>query len=541
MQIQKWKIDNYHGILNMNLTFPINESSGAVILLGENGSGKSTTLEMLLRFFAAFDSPTFVSEFKSDFEIVYRIGTYDVRIQQKDLLWTLSHREIGESESVIDFNGSFESLRRWSQKNSLNLFPQRIIAFYSGYADHLAPIYKWVNRNYKIACKNTLYQYFEMAYSSRTQDIELPNFPHKKYIYCDDALMNLYLISILAGKESYEKSKIKEFCSIDNIMAIEIILTPKEIKDFLNKYLFDSNQNQSLKNNFWRVLEFIDSELCALMRASEISFNENSSRFIVTDIDSIPDDTIRVFNFLEKLVTIFDAKISVRITGQYGEKNTKALSEGQRQLIKVIGMLGATKESDCFVLMDEPDSHMNPRWKYEIKEIVDKVLDGATNTQAIIATHDPLVVNGQEKEYVRIFVRDPARTADAGSQSIKVLIPTEDTEGMGIDGLLQSEYYGLRSTLDTKTRSKLEEKRDLLVKRKEGTITQEEREKLYALTDEIEGLAFTRNIPTDDLYDEFVVAMHKFQQENPISELTSEQIRERNRKAHEIIKELMEK
>lgn len=487
----------------MNLTFPINESSGAVILLGENGSGKSTTLEMLLRFFAAFDSPTFVSEFKSDFEIVYRIGTYDVRIQQKDLLWTLSHREIGESESVIDFNGSFESLRRWSQKNSLNLFPQRIIAFYSGYADHLAPIYKWVNRNYKIACKNTLYQYFEMAYSSRTQDIDLPNFPHKKYIYCDDALMNLYLISILAGKESYEKSKIKEFCSIDNIMAIEIILTPKKIKDFLNKYLFDSDQNQSLKNNFWRVLEFIDSELCALMRASEISFNENSARFIVTDIGSIPDDTIRAFNFFEKLVTIFDAKISVRITGQYGEKNTKALSEGQRQLIKVIGMLGAAKESDCFVLMDEPDAHMNPRWKYEIKEIVDKILHDATNTQAIIATHDPLVVNGLEKEYVRIFSRDSERTVDTGSKNIKVLIPTEDTEGMGIDGLLQSEYYGLRTSYDSKANKKFERRQLLYLKLIHNEASEEEKAELRELTKEIGMMPISYN-SIDFLYDDFI-------------------------------------
>lgn len=119
--------------------------------------------------------------------------------------------------------------------------------------------------------------------------------------------------------------------------------------------------------------------------------------------------------------------------------------------------------------------------------------------------------------------------------------PEEDTAGMGIDGILQSEYYGLNSTLDTETRSKLEEKRDLLVKRQEGTISPEEQEKLHSLTEEIEDLTFSRNIPTDDLYDEFVVAMHKLRQDNPISELTPEQIQERNRKAYEIIKGLMEK
>ena len=192
-------------------------------------------------------------------------------------------------------------------------------------------------------------------------------------------------------------------------------------------------------------------------------------------------------------------------------------------------------------MMDEPDSHMNPRWKYEIKEIIDNVLRGATNTQAIIATHDPLVVNGVEKEYVRLFVLNPDLKENPEESSVKVLMPTESTEGMGIDGILQSEYYGLNSTLDAETKSKLDEKRDLLVKRQEGTISSEEQKRLQLLTEEIENLTFSRNIPTDDLYDEFVVAMHKLQQKNPISELTPEQIRDRNRKAHEIIKGLMEK
>ena len=151
------------------------------------------------------------------------------------------------------------------------------------------------------------------------------------------------------------------------------------------------------------------------------------------------------------------------------------------------------------------------------------------------------MAGSKNNEYLLIiqFLRDIVRNNNW--YFTRAVEPEEDTAGMGIDGILQSEYYGLNSTLDAETKSKLDEKRELLVKRHEGTISPEEQEKLHSLTEEIEDLTFSRNIPTDDLYDEFVVAMHKLQQENPISELTQEQIQERNRKAHEIIKGLMEK
>lgn len=541
MQIRRWKIADYHGISNLDLTLPVSENGAVAILLGENGSGKSSTLEALFRFFAAFDSPILASELKSDCEISYRMGSRDITIRQRNLDWTVSHSEIGEDTVVEDFHGNFDALYAWHKKENPHLFPQRIVTFYSGYADNLVPIYKKVNRRYEKACRDVLREYLRLVRSNNPEEITLPQFPHKKYIYCDNSLTALYLAAIFAGGTSYEKQKIQELCAIDSLTAIDIFLKPKASKNLLYEFFGGNDEDHGIEENFWRVIEFIDSDMCTLIRAAQQWFREDLALFMITDIQSIPCNRIQVFNFFEKLVTLFDARISVRFAGKYGEKDVDKLSEGQRQLIKIIGMLGATKEADCFVMMDEPDSHMNPKWKYEIKEVIDNVLCDVTNTQAIIATHDPLVVNGVEKEYVRLFVRNPNLSENPEEHSVKVFVPTESTEGMGIDGILQSEYYGLKSTLDAETKSKLEEKRNLLVKRQEGTISPEEKEKLRLLIEEIENLTFSRNIPTDDLYDEFVVAMHKLQQEHPISELTPEQIQERNRKAHEIIKGLMEK
>ena len=221
---------------------------------------------------------------------------------------------------------------------------------------------------------------------------------------------------------------------------------------------------------------------------------------------------------------------------------SKYLSEGQRQLIKVLGMLGVCKSEDALVLMDEPDAHMNPKWKYELKTIIDDCLSvgEVTNTQAIIATHDPLVINGVPKEYIRIFEYNEAVRQHNGFNTTRVIEPTEDTTGMGIDGLLQSEYYGLYTTLDTKTQEKLEEKRNLMVKRKEGTITEDEMLQLLRLTDELEQMDFSRNIPTDNYFDDFVVAMHEAYQGRPRAALTQEEIAERNQRAREIAERLID-
>lgn len=81
----------------------------------------------------------------------------------------------------------------------------------------------------------------------------------------------------------------------------------------------------------------------------------------------------------------------------------------------------------------------------------------------------------------------------------------------------------------------------LLIKKKDGTITDNEKYKLLELTNDLENMSFTRNIPTDSYYDEYVAAMHKIYSERPHVNLSAEDIAERNAKAEEILKGLLEK
>lgn len=99
----------------------------------------------------------------------------------------------------------------------------------------------------------------------------------------------------------------------------------------------------------------------------------------------------------------------------------------------------------------------------------------------------------------------------------------------------------MTTVLDIDTKRKMDEKHDLLIKKKDGTLTAIEVKKLSELTEYLENISFARNIPTDTYYDEYVAAMHKIYSERPQVTLTAEDIAERNAKAEEILRELLKK
>ena len=216
----------------------------------------------------------------------------------------------------------------------------------------------------------------------------------------------------------------------------------------------------------------------------------------------------------------------------------KSMSEGQRQLIKILGMLGICKTEDCLVLMDEPDAYMNPRWKYDIKSTMDQSLKDAINAQAIIATHDPLVINGVPKEFIRIFTQNKELESSAGFFVTRVITPVEDTEGMGIDGLLQSEYYGLQTSYDQKSHKKFLRRQELYLKLIGGSAMDGEKAELREITRDLGLLPLSYN-SIDFLYDDFLTVYKKcdlYSQEY----LTYDQVLERREKIKEIIEALYE-
>ena len=523
MQIKKLCIDNHLCLVDFDICFQTINGGSSTVIIGENGSGKSTMLRAILDIIMSFDMLSMRS-----YSIANKI-TYDYLLEYEYAQQEISIEKSGTEYTVfVDGDrfckGSLLTVKLSLEMCQTRIFPERVIAFYSGNNNSFYDNIKKQNSQYNKKCRKIYEDYI----NSMTNGVEFTpvSIPKRNYIYCDESLIPIYLCAILAGNDSYEKEIIKEKCKLSRINQIDISM----VIDV--EALFDSS---NFKNRLFSFIEYIDHRFIEVFKKGNWTFSDNKVFFTIYALDSLHLDSISILNFLEKLKLFYKAEYAVYAESDGNNVNIDYLSEGQRQLIKVVGMLGICKSEDCLVLMDEPDVYMNPRWKYEIKEIIDKVLESTVNTQAIIATHDPLVINGVSKEFIRIFERDDETGAT------KVIVPESDTDGMGIDGLLQSEYYGLPTVLDTETKKKLDEKYDLMVKAKENdnVLNKKDRQKLQELTEILEDMTFSRNIPTDIYYDEYVVAMHKIYREKTSGKLSKEEIEERNATAEEILRGLL--
>jgi ABC-type multidrug transport system ATPase subunit len=182
------------------------------------------------------------------------------------------------------------------------------------------------------------------------------------------------------------------------------------------------------------------------------------------------------------------------------------LSEGEQQLLTVLGLLRFTNQDESLFLLDEPDTHLNPAWCLDYLDILTKYGGGLNNSQIIMTTHSPLVFAGLRKSEVIILQK---RGHDG---VIHAEHPASDPKGMGFSAILTSEFFGLRTALDRETTDLLDEKRRLggLEERSEA-----DEKRLTKLNKEIGQLDFSTEV-RDPLYKDFVKAMAELEQENPL-------------------------
>lgn len=523
MQIRHLSITDNKCLFDFNIYFKTGNNASTTILIGENGTGKSTMIESVLEIFMSFDSPNIEKEINYDYTIEFEYAQKNINIVKE------THNYQFVVDGVI-FKGSYNRVRRWLKKQ--RLFPKRIITFYSGANNKLAPAISKMNKEYRKQYRKVMEKFFVVMNDDTTE--ELPATPVKKFNFCDEHLVPIYLCAILTGHDSYEKRYLTQECHFAAIDRISMVINLDKVEQL---YGFERFKDE-YPSNLMFVADYIEHNLTDVLRHGWIFAAKGKGYFELTGIEKCGLDSVVILEFFEVLYDLFDAKFEIYV--KVGNNTVKAsdMSEGQRQLIKVLGMLGICKREDCLILMDEPDAHMNPKWKYGLKQIMDKCLVEATNAQNIIATHDPLVINGVEKEFIRIFTYNKSIVQENGFYTTKVIEPTEDTEGMGIDGLLQSEYYGLATSYDKKATDKFLRRQELYEKLIHKEIDDGEKRELRLLTKELSSMPLSQT-SIDFLYDDFI-RVFKNTELYKKEYLSYDQLKERRRQIEEIIRALYE-
>jgi hypothetical protein len=213
------------------------------------------------------------------------------------------------------------------------------------------------------------------------------------------------------------------------------------------------------------------------------------------------------------------------------------LSEGEQQLLTVVGLMQFTRHEESLFLLDEPDTHLNPMWKLSyLTELArqsgllsqDGAVDGGrdawldASSQLILTTHDPLTIAGLKRAQVKIFER-------VGNDTVAE-IPDVDPQGMGVAGVL-IEMFGLPTTLDPATQKKIDRRNELsrLLQR-----SLEQEDELSSLTAELKELGLVYEA-RDPEYREYLKALHEWEERNRVrvDTLTAEE-------QNEVVQRLLE-
>jgi len=194
---------------------------------------------------------------------------------------------------------------------------------------------------------------------------------------------------------------------------------------------------------------------------------------------------------------IHDVRVRVGLRMSRSSLTFRELSEGEQQLLLVLGLMRFTREDESLFLLDEPDTHLNPTWSVQYREFLETIGGLGETSQVLMATHDPLVVSSMTRQEVRILERDD-------NSMIKALIPLEDPRGMGVTNLLTSDVYGLPAAFDLKLYRDLIRKRELAAKE---SLSDAERNELKVLSERLSDLGMLIE-DTDPDFQEYLRARY---------------------------------
>ena len=544
-------------------------------LIGQNGTGKSNLIEALITIFRDIDLDR---EAPFDYTLEYRIRGHTVRIeadttkQKRPFVWVDGDRVSQDYLTTNDRTGKAPR----DERRGPRLLPTHIFAYYSGRNERIEALFQEHQRRFSLRQEVTAKVFLQeqMFINADPQSIDeyisdevkrrerLGDDRLRRLFYCRGGHSQLVLLACLLSNDTVFQKVLKNL----NIKALEsalfVLKEPHRLREKRRNGRLDDEDLSEGDPRFWYargnvVSEFLD-KLWQVAWApieqeatKQIDFRGRSekqkqlylyvpSQEKLEELGELVGGTDSFFRYAEGAYIgdlIEEVRITVKKRDEHGGKvSFTQLSEGELQMLTVLGLMRITREDNCLFLLDEPDTHLNPIWKLRYFDDIEGVLasDAAAQAQGesqiLITTHDPMMIGSLRREQVHILRRDGDRTV--------VEKPVEHPQGMGVAGLLKSELFGLPSTLDQQTLDDLQRRNELLAKNANDGLTGAEKEELERLRRYLAELGFSREY-RDPMYQLFVQKMYEAKSQ-PINKLlTPEELAEQEALAASIVKELV--
>ncbi|WP_413933368.1 AAA family ATPase [Nitrospira sp. BLG_1] len=550
-------------------------------LIGQNATGKSNLIEALITIFRDIDLNR---EAAFDYTLEYEIRGHIVRIQAEKakqkhpFVWVDDDRV---SQEYLTKNDPLNKVDQ-DKRRGPRLLPTHIFAYYSGRNERIESLFqehqRRFNRRQEITAEEKLseealaglYQQGEFdaeaaarlragieGRTKRAGDDRL-----RRLFYCRGGHSQLVLLACLLSDDQVFQKVLRNLHIESLESALFVLKEPYRLRERRRSGTFDENELNEGDPRFWYargnvVSEFLDKLWQVAWapiqeeRTKQLDFRGRSEKqkqlylFVPSQeklkkLGDLVGSVDSFFRYAEGAYIgdlIDEVRITVRKRDENGGKvSFTQLSEGELQMLTVLGLMRITREDHCLFLLDEPDTHLNPIWKLRYFDDIEGVLGSGGDSiahgesQVLITTHDPMMIGSLRREQVHIL-----RTE--GGKSV-VEIPDEHPQGMGVAGLLKSEMFGLPSTLDAPTLRELQERNELLAKKAKQGLTEAEESRLAHLRKHLEDLGFSREY-RDPLYQLFIQKMYEARSQ-PLNKLfTEDELREQEALAKAIVTKLV--
>lgn len=501
MHLYRLKIREFRNLQDFEISFcPSAQGSDGMVLdfksyavIGQNGSGKSNMIEAIVTIFRDLDLNQ-KTEF--EYELEYTCRGHHILVDGKNgRVYLTDSGESNPKERAISYLSN----------NAKRYLPNHVFAYYSGKSERIEAIFQHHQ------------QRFYKALLDGSDELL------RRLFYCRNVHSQFVLLAYLL-KEDVECRRILKDLGIEELESVLFVLKqPYWYKTDLAEELLRDGDNR-----FWYARGIVQTFLDELWKESIAPIDHSESRMLdfrgrkesqdllylfIPDKEALGrvaeriGEPARFFKYLESTYIsdlIDEVRINVKHRDINGNLNFTQLSEGEQQLLTVLGLMRFTHEDESLFLLDEPDTHLNPIWKLRYFDEIDKVVklkngSAAGDSQLIITTHDPLMIGSLRKEQVLILRCQGGQT--------KVETPDEHPQGMGVAGLLKSELFGLPSTLDSHTLKQLQRRNELLALKAKKMLTQAQEEELKKLRNQLDDLGFSREY-RDPLYQQFIEQMY---------------------------------
>ncbi|SOD89277.1 AAA family ATPase [Spirosoma fluviale] len=429
MRLQELYIKDYKVLQDFTLRF--DQESAVSVLIGENGSGKTTVIECLTLIFSGLLKPNTVSDlYKAKFPFSFRLR-YNMSTGPQ-VGFSYEH-EIRSAEPYV-YEGSLEiqfeyeeSLNVWVRVDGSDIYdtPELLSHFLQGEGFNARQVRYLLPSNivlYYSGISTILEQFFDQYQQSMITDTVKKNKRTKNSGYnLSKVNPDLFYFkpenfpALLIGLLSFRNEKVarqleREFDIYKADPFDRIVI--KLHKPYWAKPKINSDQ-------FWGAEGELATFLGVLrdrIYKSDFMFNDDSVTFTIRTPSQLAD----VWGFygtekslFEYLVTLqandlidyidVDLRKNIQLVVPY-----QRLSEGEKQFLIIMALRELFAAEDSLFLLDEPDTYLHPEWK---RKFIANFQPEEPYTESFLAyylitTHSPGLVSGMQKNQLHILKKE---------------------------------------------------------------------------------------------------------------------------------------